>query len=94
MEGVLNDYYLDGGAERKAFLEINIQITFHSSVKALCLVTIVHQKKKYTGVPEMHDKILTTSYWLHVLRTRKKYLKNSMSKNKMTQAFREEIYKF
>jgi hypothetical protein len=45
MEGVLNDYYLDGGAERKAFLEINIQITFHCSVEALCLVIIVHHKK-------------------------------------------------
>jgi hypothetical protein len=32
------------------------------------------------GVIEMRDQILTTSYWLHVPRTRKKYLKNSVIK--------------
>jgi hypothetical protein len=44
-------------------------------------------EKTYCGtiqaVREMHGKILTTSYWLHV-ELGKKYLRNSMGKNKMT----------
>jgi hypothetical protein len=38
------------------------------------------------GVIEMRDQILTTSYWLHV-EFKKKYLKNTMSKNKMSFIF-------
>jgi hypothetical protein len=42
--------------------------------------------KKIQGDIESCTDILTTSYWLHVEQP-KKYLKNSMSKNKMTFIF-------
>jgi hypothetical protein len=37
---------------------------------------------RFSGVPEMHSKILTTSYWLHV--ELGKNIKKILSKNKMT----------
>jgi hypothetical protein len=43
--------------------------------------------KDIQGDFESCADILITSYWLHVGTTRKKYLKNSMSKNKMTFIF-------
>jgi hypothetical protein len=44
------------------------------------------------GVIETCTDILTTSYWFHIELTRKKYLKNSMAKDKMTFIFGATIF--